>query len=65
MLEEAKLTDGTGVRTAPNIPCISIKRPFQNRFPTFAFNAKQKKKTETVNANRRIRASGTTARTGL
>ena len=65
MLEEAKLTDGTGVRTAHNILCISTKRPFQNRLLTFASNVKQKKKTETVNAKRWVRTSGTTARTRL
>jgi len=49
MLEEANLTGGIGARTAPNIRCISTKRPQESLPQTSATNAKQRNAMEIAN----------------
>jgi len=46
MLREAKVTSGTGVRTAHSIQCTSTKRVLKDRVLTSVINAKQRKTTE-------------------
>jgi len=48
MLEAAKLTDGTGVRIALNILCISMKDALTDRILTSVTSARQKKTTKTA-----------------
>ena len=48
MLREANLTDGTGVKIAHNIPCISAKDVLKDRTLTSVTNAKQRKTTKIV-----------------
>jgi len=46
MLKAAKLTDGTGVRIALNILCISTKDASTDRILTSVTSAKQRKTTK-------------------
>jgi hypothetical protein len=48
MLEEAKMTNGIGARTARSIQCTSTKRRLWNRLLISVNNAKQKKKPESA-----------------
>ncbi len=54
MLEEASMTNGTGVPTAHNIQrTISIKRHMSDHLPTFANNVQRRKNWRPVNAKNR------------
>jgi hypothetical protein len=46
MLGEVNSIDGIGAEIAPNIQCLSTKKPLWNLLPTYVNNAKQNKKTE-------------------
>jgi hypothetical protein len=48
MLEAARLIDGTGVRIALNIPCISMRDVLTDRILTSVISAKQKKTIRTA-----------------
>ena len=48
MLREANLTDGTGVKIAHNILCISAKDVLTDRILTSVTSAKQRKTTKIV-----------------
>jgi hypothetical protein len=48
MLREPNLTDGTGAKTAHNIPCTSTKGALIDRILTSVTSAKQKRTTKIV-----------------
>jgi len=52
MLEEAKVTSGIGVRTAPNIQCTYTNKRQYDHLQNSVNNAKRKKKIETVNVKK-------------
>jgi hypothetical protein len=52
MLEEARMTNGIGARTANSIQCISTKKLQRYHLLTYAASAKIRKKMEIANVNR-------------
>jgi len=55
MLREPNLTDGIGVRIAPNIPCTPTKDVLIDRIQTSVTSAKQRKTTKTAQPKELIR----------